>query len=369
MKTAIIHDWLTGMRGGEMVLEQLCDLFPQAPIYTLFHLRNTVSEKIESHKIITSFLQNAPLVKTGYRNYLPFFPAAIESFDVQEYELIISSSHCVAKGIIPSASAAHLCYCHTPMRYIWSHYWDYFGDHRTGFLKRRVLPFVVNYLRMWDVSSNSRVNWFVANSRTIEDRIRTYYGRDSKVIYPPVDIEFFTQPADKKRQDFFLIVSALVPYKRLELAVEAFNHSNHSLVIVGTGPEDKVLKRMVRSERIRFLGRVDRTELRSLYQSACALIQPGLEDFGINMIEALACGCPVIAYAQGGAGESVVPEETGLLFNDLTASELLHAVDKAGSMRFNKALMRESVLRFSPSRFQSELKNLLHEKIGIQVDG
>jgi glycosyltransferase involved in cell wall biosynthesis len=363
MKTAIVHDWLTGMRGGEKVLEELCDLFPDAPIYTLFHLPGSVSEKIESHPIVTSFLQKAPLVEKNYRNYLPLFPRAMERLNLQDFDLIVSSSHCVAKGVIPNPSAFHLCYCHTPMRYIWSHYDDYFGDHRTAYWKRKMLPRVINYLRSWDVMSNDRVHWFAANSKTVQDRIEKYYGRESSVIHPSVDLDFFQPPESENRQDFYLIVSALVPYKRIDLAIEAFNDSPHELVIVGSGPDEAHLKSKVRSSKIRFLGRVDRNKLLELYQTAQALVQPGIEDFGINMVEAIAAGCPVIAYAAGGALESVEAEQTGLFFNDLRASNLLQTVDKARGLRFNKSLMRESVLRFSPARFKSELNSLIQEKL------
>jgi glycosyltransferase involved in cell wall biosynthesis len=363
MKVAIVHDWLTGMRGGEKVLEEICELYPEAPIYTLFHIPGSVSEKIESHRIVTSFLQRAPFMEKNYRNYLPLFPRAIERLNLRDYDLVLSSSHCVAKGVIPSSKALHLCYCHTPMRYIWSHYSDYFGDHRTAYWKRKILPRVVQYLRAWDVASTDRVDWFIANSQTVGNRILQYYGRDSSVIYPSVDIDFFAPANPENRQDFYLIVSALVPYKKLDLAIEAFNNSSHSLVIVGSGPDEAFLKRKVRSPRITFLGRTEPLKLRELYQTAQALIQPGLEDFGINMVEAIACGCPVIAYAGGGALESVIPEETGLFFNHLTASDLLQTVDKARGIRFNKSLMREGVLRFSPARFKSELKSLIQEKL------
>ena len=364
MKVALVHDWLTGMRGGEKVLEQFCNMFPGSPIFTLFHFPGSVSETIEAHPIHTSFLQKAPLVKRSYRNYLPFFPSAIESFDVQSYDLIISSSHCVAKGIIPNSSAVHLCYCHTPMRYIWSHYWDYFGDHRTGFLKRKTLPYIVSYLRMWDVASNSRVDEFIANSKFISERIQKYYGRTSQVSYPPVDTEFFV-PSAQKREDFSLIVSALVPYKRLEIAIEAFRSSNRKLMIVGTGPEEKWLKKIAPSN-VKFLGRVEPTRLRELYQTAAMLIQPGVEDFGINVIEAFACACPVLAYRRGGATETVTENETGLFFNDLTAESLREAVDKARGMQFNVAFMREMALRYSPTRFQSEMQAIIQEKLQIK---
>ena len=360
MRVAIVHDWLTGMRGGEKVLEALCDLYPAAPIYTLLHNRGSVSSKIESHPIRTSFLQHAPFVKNRYRNYLPFFPRAIERMDLQNFDLVISSSHCVAKGIIPAPSARHVCYCHTPMRYIWSHYNDYFGDHKVGLLKRLTLPAVRDYLCDWDLSSNQRVDRFAANSRNVADRIRKFYGRDSEVIYPPVDVEFYT-PEHSDRGPFFLIVSALVPYKRLEIAVDAFNRNGKTLVIVGTGPEYRSLKKNSQPN-IQFAGRVEAHELRELYRKAAALLQPGEEDFGINVVESLACHCPVVAYNRGGASETVVEGETGIFFNDLTAQSLAEAVDKISSIRFNKPLMRETAQRFSAARFKEEFQRLIADK-------
>jgi glycosyltransferase involved in cell wall biosynthesis len=361
MRVALIHDWLTGMRGGEKVLEQLCIMYPEAPIFTLFHFPGSVSNVIESHPIHTSFLQKAPFIKKSYRNYLPMFPTAIEAFNVQAFDLVISSSHCVAKGIIPNSSAVHLCYCHTPMRYIWSHYWDYFGDHRAGFLKRKTLPFIVSNLRMWDVASNTRVDDFIANSKFVGERIQKYYGRSSQICYPPVDVDFFV-PTNQKRENFYLIVSALVPYKRLEVAIEAFRNLDRQLVIVGTGPEEKSLKKIAPGN-VTFLGRVEVIKLRELYQTAAMLIQPGVEDFGINVIEALACACPVLAYAKGGATESVTEGETGLFFNDLEPPSLCQAVDKAERMQFNGAFMREMALRYSPTRFQSEMRVIIQEKL------
>jgi glycosyltransferase involved in cell wall biosynthesis len=361
IKTAIVHDWLTGMRGGEKVLEAICDLFPAAPIFTLLHNRGSVSSKIESHPIKTSFLQRAPGIKKHYRNYLPLFPRAIEGFQLQKYDLIISSSHCVAKGVFPAPSATHICYCHTPMRYIWSHYDDYFGDHKVGLIKRMALPAIRNYLCEWDISSNQRVDQFVANSNTVANRIRKFYGRESQVIYPPVEVDFFS-PAPTERGPFGLIVSALVPYKRIEIAIEAFNKTKRTLVIVGTGPEFNHLQKMSGSN-VQFLGRIEAHELRELYRKATALIQPGEEDFGINIVEALGCECPVIAYARGGAVETINDGETGLFFNDLTADSLAEKVDKMGSIRFNKSLMRETALRFSPSRFKEEFQRLIPKKV------
>jgi glycosyltransferase involved in cell wall biosynthesis len=367
LRTALVHDWLTGMRGGEKVLEALCDLFPAAPIFTLIHNRGSVSPKIESHPIRTSLLQSAPLVKTHYRNFLPFFPRAIERFQLYDFDLVISSSHCVAKGVIPSPAAVHVCYCHTPMRYIWSHYDDYFGKHRIGLFKRMILPPVRNYLCEWDLASNQRVDQFIANSGNVAGRIKKFYGRESKILYPPVDVDFFT-PSDADRGTFYLIVSALVPYKRLDLAIETFNQNGKTLVIVGTGPEFKQLKKMS-APNIQFLGRVDAVELRELYRKAAALIQPGEEDFGINMIEALSCQCPVIGYGRGGVLESIVEGETGIFFNELSASALQQTIDKTTSIRFNTPLMRETAQRFSPARFKTEFQRLIPQKATVTNDG
>jgi glycosyltransferase involved in cell wall biosynthesis len=361
MKAALIHDWLTGMRGGEKVLEALCDCFPGAPIYTLLHIPGAVSQKIESHPIRTSFIQHIPGIRKHYRNYLPLFPAAVERFDVREFDLIVSSSHCVAKGVVPSPSAMHLCYCHTPVRYLWSHYQDYFGHNRIGLLKRLAVPILLDHLRSWDVSSNARVHSFACNSNAVAARIRKFYGREASVIHPPVDVEFFC-PSEEPRQDFLLIVSALVPYKRIELALEAAAGGNRKLLIVGTGPEEKYL-RSIAPSNVEFLGRVTQDDLRHLYRTAAALLQPGEEDFGINIVEAQACECPVIAYRAGGALETVIDEETGLFFNELTASALNGAVDKMGSLVFNKGLMRRNVLRFSLERFKAEFQAFVEEKL------
>jgi glycosyltransferase involved in cell wall biosynthesis len=358
MRVALVHDWLTGMRGGEKVLESFCDLYPEAPIYTLLHIPGSVSAKIESHKIVTSFLQAAPLVKTRYRNYLPLFPSAIESLDLQQYDLVLSSSHCVAKGVIPSSSAKHISYCHTPMRYAWDQYWNYFGNGRVGFLKRKTLPVLVNYLRLWDIASNHRVDQFVANSKFVAARLRKYYGRESIVINPPADVDFFA-PSDKPRSNYFLIVSALVPYKRIEVAIQAFNKSGYPLVIAGDGPDRTFLQKNAASN-IRFLGRITSEDLRQRYQEAKALLQTAEEDFGISVVEALACHCPVIAFARGGATETVVERETGLFFNDLTPQAIAETVDKMHGLRFNTTRMRERALRFSPDRFRDEIKSLIH---------
>ena len=301
MKVAIIHDWLTGMRGGEKVLEAFCELFPQAHVYTLLHLPRTVSPSIEALPIHTSFIQNLPFSKKGYRRYLPLFPMAIERFDLKGYDLILSCSHCVAKGIVPPPDALHISYLLTPMRYAWDMFGEYFGAK-----KSRLIPFFIHYLRMWDVTSSQRVDDFLAISKHVQRRIMKYYRRDAEVIYPPVDTRRF-KPGTKKG-DFFLIVSSLVSYKAVDVAVEAFNRLGYPLRIIGSGPEEQRLRAMARSN-VAFLGWQRDEVVAEAYSRCRALIFPGEEDFGIVPLEAMASGRPVIAFGRGGALETIVSSD------------------------------------------------------------
>ena len=359
MQIALIHDWLTGLRGGEKVLEALCELFPTATIFTLVHIPGSTSSIIESVPIETAFTQRLPGASRHYRWYLPLFPRAIESFDFSGFDLLISSSHCVAKGAIPPPGALHICYCHTPMRYIWDRFSDYFGH---GLKARLIYGPVSGWLRKWDVRSANRVHHFVANSRHVSDRIRKYYGRDTdSVIHPPVDTEFFT-PSNAAPEDYFLIVSALVPYKRLGLAIDCFNQRREKLFIVGTGPEEARLREHA-GPQVRFLGSVGPEELRSLYRSARATLLPGVEDFGIAPLESQACGRPVIALGQGGALETVKEGETGIFFREPTAESLSAAVDKISSLSLNKAGLREWALRFSRDRFRTNFREFVECKL------
>ena len=232
IKVAIVHDWLTGMRGGERVLEALCEIFPQAHLYTLLHHSGALSSTIERLPIHTSFVQNLPFSRKGYRKYLPLFPMAIERFDLKGYDLVLSCSHCVAKGIIPPPDATHISYLLTPMRYAWDMYEEYFGTTRS-----RIIPFFTHYLRIWDVTSSQRVDYFLAISKHVQARIRKFYRREAEVIHPPVDIHRFKLGDEKG--DFFLIVSSLSPYKRIELAIESFNRLGYPLKVIGSGPDDK----------------------------------------------------------------------------------------------------------------------------------
>ena len=359
LRVALVHDWLTGMRGGEQVLEILASMFPEAPIYTLFHFPGSVSKAIESHPIHTSFLQQAPKVREHYRRYLPFFPAAIEEFDLTGYDLIVSSSHCVAKGVIPSPDAWHVCYCHTPMRYAWDQEHVYF-PRRKG-VGARVRGLVLSGLRAWDVSSAPRVNLYVANSTFVERRIRTYYGREAEVVHPPVDVDFFT-PGPSQEKGYCLMVSALAPYKRVELAIAACDRLGLELRIVGDGPEAENL-RGLGSARTRFMGHVDRERLRDLYRGARLFIQPGVEDFGIASVEALACGTPVVAVAKGGILDVVEDGRHGHLYPDWGGTaDLAEAIDKALRIGFNHLDLRGRAESFATMRFHHRIQTLLRSR-------
>lgn len=358
-KVALVHDWLTGQRGGEKVLEVFAEIFPDAPIYTLFHFPGSQAEEIEQRTIHTSFLQKMPLLRKRYRWYLHLYPLAVELFDLQNYDLIISSSHCVAKGAIPRPDALHISYIHSPMRYAWNQYFTYFSPDKLGFFSRRFIPLVIHRLRQWDVTSASRVDHFLANSKTVARRIYRYYRRKSDVVYPPVNTELF-QPGNQKG-DYYLVVSALVPYKRLDLAIETFNINGLKMKIVGNGPDYKKLKKAA-NKNIEFLGFLSPQKLLQAYQGAKALLMPGEEDFGINSLEAQACGIPVVAYGRGGATETIIPQETGLFFPKLTVQSLQTALDKFQGIAFNKSTIRANALTFSRDLFKKKISTLFREK-------
>lgn len=352
-RVILAHDWLTGMRGGERVLEVLCRLFPQAPVYTLIHNPAAVSAIINAHRITTSWLQHLPSVRKNYRYFLPFFPGAIERLRPAAADLLISTSHCVAKGLRPPKGARHLCYCFTPMRYAWLFYEEYFGKNP---LKKIALRPLLNRLRAWDRAVNSRVDHFVALSRHVQKRIQTFYGREADVVYPPVDLSFWT-PAPPESADagaYDLIVSALAPYKKIDLAVRAYTRSGFPLKIVGAGTEYQRLRSLA-GAGIQFLGQVDDGRICSLYRHCRLLVFPGEEDFGIVPVEAQACGRPVVAYGFGGALETVVAGQTGIFFQAQTEQSLLNAIDQAAAMKWDSSLIRSNALRFSEANFISGL--------------
>ncbi len=367
-KVALVHDWLTGMRGGEKVLKALSGLFPGAPLFTLFHFPGSVSPAIESHPIRTSFLQTAPGIRRHYRSYLPLFPAAIEELDLSGFDVVVSSSHCVAKGIIPPPDAFHLCYCHTPMRYAWDQEHAYF-PHRRG-IRARLRSIALTGLRSWDVSSAARVHLFVANSRFVAQRIQTYYGRPAEVVHPPVDVDFFTPgpkkpetPEKTEKEGYCLMVSALAPYKKVEEAMAACEKLGIELRVVGEGPERKRLAAMA-GPNVRFLGKVDAERLRELYRGARLFLQPGVEDFGISSVEALACGTPVVAAARGGILDVVEDGRHGVLYPDWEGpSALAEAIDKARGIGFNALDLRTRAESFSDISFTDRVRTLLSHRL------
>ena len=358
-RVALVHDWLTGMRGGEKVIEALGGLYPGAPLFTLFHFPGSVSPEIESHPIRTSFLQRAPGIRKHYRGYLPFFPAAIEEFDLSGFDLVISSSHCVAKGVIAPPDAFHVCYCHTPMRYAWDQEHAYFPN-RKG-VTARLRSLTLSALRAWDVASATRVNHYVANSRFVARRIQTYSGRPAEVVHPPVDVGFFT-PGPAAKEDYCLTVSALAPYKKVETAMAACEKLGLELRIVGDGPERERLEGMA-GPRTRFLGNVDAGTLRDLYRGALLFLQPGVEDFGIASVEALACGTPVVAVGRGGILDVVDDGRHGVLYPDWEGpAALCAAIDKARRIGFNALDLRDRAESFSVARFIDRMKSLLSRR-------
>ena len=366
MKVALVHDWLTGMRGGERVLEVVCGLYPDADIHTLFHWRGSVSPTIERHRIHTSFLQHLPLARTQYRRYLPLFPFAVERFDLDGCDLVISSSHCAAKGVVAPGRARHVCYCHSPMRYAWDQFDAYFGPDRVGAAASRwVYRPMLSRLARWDAATAGRVHRFIANSGHVAARIRRYYNREATIVYPPVDTVFF-RPAVSPPERHFLIVSAFVPYKRLEIAIDACRRVGAPLRIVGDGPDRERLERMSGPD-VTFLGQLTDEGVRDEYQRARALLMPGEEDFGIVPVEAQACGRPVVALGKGGALETVTDGETGVLFAEPTAESLADALRRLETMSFDPARIRASAERFSKDHHARAMQAVIDDTLAAPV--
>ncbi|HEY5619697.1 MAG TPA: glycosyltransferase [Vicinamibacterales bacterium] len=348
------------MRGGERALEALCEMYPDADIFTLCHVRGSVSSTIERHRIETSFVQRLPRAATYYRQYLPLFPLAIEQFNLDPYELVISSSHCVAKAAVATGRARHLCYCFSPMRYAWDQFDAYFGPARVGRLANRwVYRPAMARLARWDAATASRVHRFVAISAHVAARIRRYYNREATIVYPPVDTVFF-HPADVTPGTHFLIVSALVPYKRIELAMEACERVGAPLRVVGDGPDRQRLEARA-GRNVEFLGRLSDEAVRDEYRTALAVILPGEEDFGIVPVEAHACGRPVVALARGGAVETVIDGQNGVLFGELEVAELASALARVARHRFDPTAVRASAQRFARERHMLRMRELIDE--------
>jgi glycosyltransferase involved in cell wall biosynthesis len=362
-KVAIVHDWLTGMRGGEKVLDAICELYPKATIYTLVQVPGSVSPRIEGHRIKRSFVQRLPWSGSRYREYLPLFPAAVEMFDLDGYDLVISSSHCAAKAVIRAPGARHVCYCHSPMRYAWDQFGSYFGPDQVGGMASRLLRRAMAGMARWDAATAGRVDRFLANSQYVASRIRRYYNRGSTVVYPPVDTSFYRPPAfqgHRQPDSSFLIVSALVPYKRVDVAIEACRRVGAPLKIVGRGPEEARLRRLAGADA-EFLGWRPDDEIRDLYGRAAAVLLPGTEDFGMVPVEAQACGAPVVARAAGGACETVIDGTTGVLVGDDSIEAFADGLSKVRRIAVDPAAVRANAERFSRARFLAEFPAAIAE--------
>jgi glycosyltransferase involved in cell wall biosynthesis len=360
MRVAIVHYWLVSMRGGEKVIEALCDLYPEADIFTLVYDESRVSEKIRKHVVKTSFLQKIPGAVRHYQSLLPLMPFALEGFDLSGYDLIISSESGPAKGIIPPPHATHICYCHSPMRYLWDHY--HFYRSSAGFVSRLLMPILAPLLRTWDVNTSLRVDRFVANSHHVNARIGKYYRRPATVIYPPVSVEDFAIASEI--DDFYLCAGQLIPYKRIDLAVRAFSRMGRKLVVIGEGKEMAQLKRIA-GPTITFLGRAPFPVLKEKLARCRALIFPGEEDFGIVPVEAMASGRPVIAFGSGGALETVIHGQTGLLFGEQTEEALIEAVEayEADESVFRPEAIRAHAAQFSTRNFLTSMRSVIAEEL------
>ena len=361
-RVALVHDWLTGMRGGERCLEVFCELFPSADLFTLLRVPGSVSPVIERRRIVSSFIERLPGAREGYRRLLPLFPAAVRGLDLGARDLVLSSSHAVAKSVRVPTGALHICYCFTPMRYVWDLYDEYFGP-RAGLLARLLMPPVAAALRRWDRATAAGVDHFVAISRFVADRIRRAYARDADVIHPPVDVTRFR--VEESPGEFYLVVSALTPYKRVDLAVEAANRLGRRLVVVGSGPEEARLRALA-GPTVELYGWRDDVETAELYARCRALIFPTLEDFGITPLEAMAAGRPVIALGAGGALETVVPPggpepATGLFFERQTVEDLVTAIQRleSGTVRFEAKALRRRAESFDRPLFKDRVERYI----------
>jgi glycosyltransferase involved in cell wall biosynthesis len=361
LRVALVHDWLTGMRGGEKCLEILCEMFPHADLFTLVHQRGSVSRTIEARTIRESWIARLPAGRSHYRWYVPLYPMAVESFDLTGYDLVVSTSHCAAKGAVTRADTLHVCYCFTPVRYFWDLYPAYFGPGKGSALGRTVAPWVAHHFRLWDRVSADRVDLFIADSRHVRDRIAKHYRRPARVVYPPVDSSFFTPgPGAGSPEDApFLVVSALVPYKGVELAIRVANRRKVPLRVVGTGPERNRL-RAIAGDTVRFDEWLSMESLRDAYRGCRALIQAHEEDFGIAPLEAMACGRPAIALRRGGGAEVVVPG-TGVLFDDASEKGLEEALDAFSARRFDPDSLRLHAQTFDRQVYRERMEEALQD--------
>ncbi|MEA3464311.1 MAG: glycosyltransferase [Patescibacteria group bacterium] len=366
MKVALIHDHLAQDGGAEKVLKVLADMFPEAPIYTLLYEKKNVLKYFKGRKIETSIIQKLPGGIKHYQWYMPFMPMAVEFFDLSQYDLVISDASAFAKGVITSPDTLHICYCHTPTRYVWDYTHQYINELKYNKYFKKIISLVLNYIRLWDRQAADRVDKFIANSYTVQKRIKKYYRRGSIVIYPPVELNKFYISDDLA--DYFLIGGRLAPYKRVDLAIKACSRLGKKLKIFGDGVDLARLKKIAGdSDNIEFLGRVNNEIKAELYSKCQAFLNPQEEDFGITMIEAMASGRPVIAFRKGGAAEIVVKNATGKFFNKQTVEDLVEVLRNFNSRGFDPKVIRRHAEKFSTERFKREIEKFIKEEYNKHV--
>lgn len=358
MKVALVHEWLTVIGGSENVFKEIASLYPEADIYTLVAIEKTVNDlNLSKHKINTSFIQGLPFAKKKYKSYLPLFPLAIEQFDLSGYDLVISSSHAVAKGVLTNSNQIHICYCHSPMRYAWDLYHQYLNESGLNKgIKGLLAKIILHRIRQWDIISTNRVDHFISNSNYIGKRIKKIYGRASVTIYPNVSVDDFEISDNEK--EYYFTCSRFVPYKKIDVIVEAFNNMpQKELIIIGDGPDFKKIKNIAKSN-IKLMGYQSFEILKKYMADAKAFIFAAEEDFGIVPVEAQACGTPVIAYAKGGVLESVINNKTGVFFDEQTAASIQTAVlyFEKNVQLFDKKAIRKHAAKFATLRFKNEFQ-------------
>jgi glycosyltransferase involved in cell wall biosynthesis len=360
MKTALIHDHLAQDGGAEKVLQTFLEMYENAPIFTLLYDKKNALKYYSDHDIQASIIQKLPGGVSHYKWYLPLMPLAVEFFDLRPYQLVLSDTSSFAKGVITSPDSVHICYCHTPTRYLWSDTHQYINELKYNKWLKKIVSLMLTRLRVWDKSAADRVDYFIANSKTVQKRIQKYYRRESTVIYPPVETKKFY--VSKDIDNYFLIGCRLAPYKRVDLVIESFKSlgGDYKLKIFGSGIDEKRLKKIAGGyNNIEFLGRVDEKEKAKLYSKALAFINPQEEDFGITPVESMASGRPVIAYQKGGATETIIEGKTGIFFKEQSVSSLSEAIKSFSSYSFNPEEIREHASFFSKSRFKREINDFI----------
>jgi len=360
MKIALVHDYLIQYGGAERVLECFTEIWPHAPIYTLIYDEEKTHGIFKNKRIYTSFLQNFPYSRKNHRVFPPLMPPAIEQFDFSKYDVVLSDSSSYAKGVITRPETLHICYCHTPMRYAWDDCQKYIQEFGFPKVVKKFIPFLMNYIRVWDRLSADRPDEYIANSKFVAGRIKKYYKRNSTVINPPVNLKKFF--VSQKTDDYFLMVGRLMTYKRFDIVIRAFNRLGWPLIIIGRGPEEKRLRKMAKSNII-FAGRVDDQKLSETYSRAKAFIFPQEEDFGIVAIEALASGRPIIAYRGGDIAEHIVEEKEGIFFDEQTPQAVISALKNFDSRKFSPGDLRERSLPFDREIFKAKIRNHLEEAL------